>query len=103
MLSKKISEFTDGIRLNGAVPRGVCVILGLPESGLYFDAFYLVFREIIVKGSLHCPVNEVKAMIKSVSDNRVISHLTILPLEKAEGIPDKAAADLFTGRLVVTL
>ncbi|KAJ5827387.1 Polyketide synthase enoylreductase [Penicillium robsamsonii] len=82
---------------------GVCVILGLPESGFKFDACNLVFREIVIKGSLHCPVDEVKAMIKAVSANGVISHFTILPLEKAEDIPDRAAAYSFTGRLVVTL
>jgi propanol-preferring alcohol dehydrogenase len=117
---QKIFEFTDGIGLNGAVvctddvpasdwalhrlqPRGVCVVLGLPESGFKFDAFNLVFRELIVKGSLHCPVDEVKAMIKAVSANGVVSHLTVLPLEKAEDIPDRAAAHSFTGRLVITL
>ncbi|KAJ5465932.1 Polyketide synthaseenoylreductase [Penicillium desertorum] len=117
---QKILEFTDGIGLSGAVvctddvpasdwalhrlqPRGVCVVLGLPESGFKFDAFNLVFRELVVKGSLHCPVDEVKAMIKAVSANGVVSHLTVLPLEKAEDIPDRATAHSFTGRLVITL
>lgn len=118
--TQKVSEFTGGIGLNGSVvctddvpasdwalhrlqPRGVCVILGLPLSGFKFDAFNLVFRELVVKGSLHCPVDEVKAMIKAVSANGVVSHLTVLPLEKAEDIPDRAVAHSFTGRLVVTL
>ncbi|KAJ5941540.1 Polyketide synthase enoylreductase [Penicillium verrucosum] len=117
---QKISEFTDGIGLNGAVvctddvpasdwalhrlqPRGVCIALGLPESGFKFDAFNLVFREIIIKGSLHCPVEEVKVMMKAVSANGVVSHLTVLPLEEAEDIPDRAAAHSFAGRLVVKL
>jgi propanol-preferring alcohol dehydrogenase len=117
---QKILEFTDGIGLSGAVvctddvpasdwalhrlqPRGVCVVLGLPESGFKFDAFNLVFRELVVKGSLHCPVDEVKAMIKAVAANGVVSHLTVLPLEKAEDIPDRATAHSFTGRLVITL
>jgi len=115
---KTIEQFTDGIGLHGAVvctddvpasdwslhrlqPRGVCVVLGLPESGYRFDAFNLVFREIVVKGSLHCPVNEVENMIKAVSENGIVSHLTILPLDKGEDIPERAAAHSFTGRLVV--
>lgn len=65
---KQISDFTDGILLDAAVvctdnipandwilhqlhPRGTCVVLGLPEQGFNFDAFNLVFREIVVKGS----------------------------------------------------
>ncbi|GKZ27079.1 hypothetical protein AbraIFM66951_004531 [Aspergillus brasiliensis] len=116
--TKRIDEFTDGIGLHGAVvctddvpasdwslhrlqPRGVCVVLGLPESGFQFNAFNLVFREIVVKGSLHCPINEVKNMIKAVSENGIVSHLTLLPLEKGEDIPEQAAAHSFTGRLVI--
>ncbi|KGO40566.1 Polyketide synthase, enoylreductase [Penicillium expansum] len=117
---QQISEFTDGIGLNGAVvctddvsasdwalhrlqPRGVCVVLGLPESGFKFDAFNLVFREIVVKGSLHCPVDEAKKMIKAVVDNGVVSHLTILTLEEGEDIPERAATYSFTGRLVIKI
>jgi propanol-preferring alcohol dehydrogenase len=34
---------------------------------------------------------------------RIVSHLTLLPLEEGEDIPEKAAAHAFTGRLVVTI
>ncbi|GIJ81502.1 hypothetical protein Asppvi_000001 [Aspergillus pseudoviridinutans] len=115
---KEIDAFTDSIGLQGTVvctddvaasdwslhrlqPQGACVVLGLPESGFQFDAFNLVFREIIVKGSLHCSVNEVKNMIKAVSENGIVSHLTLLPLEGGEDIPERAAAHSFTGRLVI--
>ncbi|CAI7563966.1 unnamed protein product [Penicillium bialowiezense] len=117
---QKISEFTSGIGLNGAVvctddvsasdwalhrlqPRGVCVVLGLPESGFRFDAFNLVFREIIVRGSLHCPIEEAKKMIEAVVENGITSHLTVLPLEEGEDIPERAAAHSFTGRLVIKI
>jgi Zn-dependent alcohol dehydrogenases len=117
---QQISDFTDGIGLNSAVvctddvsasdwalhrlqPKGVCVVLGLPESGFKFDAFNLVFREIVVKGSLHCPVDEAEKMVEAVVENGVVSHLTLLPLEEGENIPERAAAHSFTGRLVVKI
>jgi propanol-preferring alcohol dehydrogenase len=117
---QQISNFTNGVGLNAAVvctddvtasdwalhrlqPRGTCVVLGLPEKGFTFDAFNLVFREIIVKGSLHCGVDEVKKMVGAVAEHGIVSHLTLLPLEEGEDIPEKAAAHAFTGRLVVTI
>ncbi|KAG5661292.1 hypothetical protein KAF25_005414 [Fusarium avenaceum] len=118
--SQKISDFTGGQGLHGVVvctdspaatdwalhrlqPRGTCVALGLPDEGFKFDAFNLVFREITVKGSLHCGVNEVKKMIDAVSEHGIVSHLTILPLEEGEDIPEKVAAHAFSGRLVVKI
>jgi propanol-preferring alcohol dehydrogenase len=118
--SQKISDFTGGQGLHGVVvctdspaatdwalhrlqPRGTCVALGLPDEGFRFDAFNLVFREINVKGSLHCGVDEVKKMIDAVSEHGIVSHLTILPLEEGEDIPEKVAAHAFSGRLVVKI
>ncbi|KAH9205322.1 chaperonin 10-like protein [Leptodontidium sp. 2 PMI_412] len=116
----QISDFTDGIGLNAAVvctddgpasdwtlhrlqPRGTCVVLGLPDEGLKFDAFNLVFREIVVKGSLHSSVDEVMKMVDVVAKHGIVSHLTLLRLEEGEAIPQMAAAHAFTGRLVVTI
>lgn len=118
--ASRIATFTGGIGLHGAVvctddvpasdwalhrlqPRGTCVMLGLPEQGFRFDAFNLVFREIVVKGSLHCSVDEVKYMLKDVVENGILSHLTILSLEEGEDIPERAAAHSYEGRLVVKL
>lgn len=117
---QKISDFTNGEGLHGAVvctdnvsatdwalhrlqPRGTCVVLGLPDEGFKFDAFNLVFREINVKGSLHCGVDEVKKMVDAVAEHGIVSHLTILPLEEGEDIPERVAARAFTGRLVVKI
>ncbi|KAK7415938.1 hypothetical protein QQX98_005511 [Neonectria punicea] len=97
--SKKISDFTGGIDLAAAVvctddvpasdwtlhrlqPRGTCVVLGLPERGFTFDAFNLVFREIVVKGSLHSGIDEVTKMLDAVARHDIISHVTLLPLEQ---------------------
>ncbi|ETS73440.1 hypothetical protein PFICI_15045 [Pestalotiopsis fici W106-1] len=115
-----INDFTGGIGLHGAVvctddvpasdwtlhrlqPRGVCVVLGLPELGFKFDAFNLVFREIVVKGTLHSSVKEVKNMLEAVAQYRILSHLTLLSLEEGEDIPQRAAAHAYEGRLVVKI
>ncbi|KAH6672792.1 chaperonin 10-like protein [Plectosphaerella plurivora] len=115
---QEISDFTGGIGLDGAVvctddvpasdwalhrlqPRSICVMLGLPDDGFKFDAFNLVFREIVVKGSLHCSVEEVKRMVDLVAEYGVTSHLTTISLDEGEDIPERAAAHSFSGRLVV--
>ncbi|KAK5993908.1 Alcohol dehydrogenase [Cladobotryum mycophilum] len=116
----QISLFTDDLGLNAAVvctdnieasdwtlnrlqPRGTCVVLGLPESGFRFEAFNLVFREIVVKGSLLSSVAEANRMLQVVAEHGVRSHLTMLPLEQGEMIPERAAGHEFAGRLVVTM
>ncbi|CAG9955455.1 unnamed protein product [Clonostachys rosea f. rosea IK726] len=117
--AKQISDLTGDIGLHGTIvcnddveasdwalhqlrPRGVCVVLGLPEQGYKFDAFNLVFREIVVKGSIFASVNEARRMLEVVEREGVRSHLTLLKLEEGKIIYDKVAAHDFTGRLVVT-
>ncbi|KAM5342540.1 hypothetical protein ACJ41O_013506 [Fusarium nematophilum] len=117
---QKISDFTDGIGLNAAVvctgdesasdwaaeqlqPRGVIVAAGIPEQGFRLDPLKLVLREIVVKGVLHCSMDETRKMMDVVVEHGVVSHLTMLPLEKGEDIPEKAAAYAFEGRLVLTI
>ncbi|KAL5589282.1 hypothetical protein FOVSG1_011149 [Fusarium oxysporum f. sp. vasinfectum] len=116
----RITEFADGIGLSAAVtctddvgatdwilhrlhPQGVCVVLGLPDTGFKFDAFNLVFREIVVKGSLHCSVDDVKDMVDAVAHHGIISHVTIIQMEEGEDIPQRAHNRSFTGRLVVRI
>ncbi|KAI8653692.1 PKS-ER domain-containing protein [Fusarium sp. Ph1] len=118
--AKQISDLTRDIGLHGAVvctddveasdwalhqlrPRGVCVVLGLPEQGYKFDAFNLVFREIAVKGSIFTTADEARKMLEVVGREGVRSHLTLLKLEEGEVIYDKVAAHDFDGRLVVTI
>ncbi|KAM5528248.1 alcohol dehydrogenase GroES-like domain-containing protein [Fusarium oxysporum f. sp. phaseoli] len=117
----RITEFADGIGLAGAVtctddvgatnwilhrlhPQGVCVVLGLPDTGFKLDAFNLVFREIVVKGSLHCSVDDVKDMVDAaVAHHGIISHVTIIQMDEGEDIPQRAHDRSFTGRLVVRI
>ncbi|KAJ4180823.1 hypothetical protein NW767_014278 [Fusarium falciforme] len=118
--AKQISDLTRDIGLYGAVvctddveasdwalhqlrPRGVCVVLGLPEQRYKFDAFNLVFRKIVVKGSIFTSVDEAQKMLEVIRREGVHSHLTVLKLEEGEVIYDKVAAHDFDGRLVVTI
>ncbi|KAM0713430.1 hypothetical protein Q7P37_010392 [Cladosporium fusiforme] len=117
---EKILQLTSGIGLDGAVictddagvanwatkqlrPRGVCVVLGLPTEGYRFYAFTLVFNEIVVKGALHASRLEVERMVETVAEHNIESHLTLLPIDEAEALPEKVAARDFEGRLVVTI
>ncbi|KAJ3516213.1 hypothetical protein NM208_g14873 [Fusarium decemcellulare] len=117
---QKISDFTGGVGLKAAVictgddaandwaahrlqPRGTCVVVGFPEHGFKFDPMNLIFREIVVKGSIHCSMDEVRDMMDVVVKHGVLSHLTLLSMEEAEDIPAKSVAHAFTGRPVVLI
>jgi propanol-preferring alcohol dehydrogenase len=115
-----ILEFSDGLGVDAAIVctdnvpatdwalhrlrcQGVGVVLGLPDEGFKFDPFNLVFREITVKGSLHSSIEEVRNMVAVVAKEGICSHITLLPLEQGEAIPERVAAREFQGRLVVTI
>ncbi|KAF4469724.1 Polyketide synthase enoylreductase [Fusarium albosuccineum] len=117
---QKISDFTDGVGLKAAVictgddaandwaahrlqPRGTCVVVGFPEQGFNFDPMNLIFREIVVKGSIHCSMGEVRDMMDVVVKHGVLSHLTLLSMDEAEDIPAKSVAHAFIGRPVVLI
>jgi propanol-preferring alcohol dehydrogenase len=117
---EQISDFTDGILLDAAVvctddvpvsdwilhqlhPRGICVVLGLPEQGFTFDAFNLVFREIVVKGSLHLSMERMRDMIKVVSEHDIHSNVSLVPIDEAENLPERAYKHEFSGRAVVMM
>lgn len=116
--AKDILAFTDGIGLSAVIvctdsakaaswslrrlqPRGVAVVLGLPEEGYQFDAFDLVFKELVVRGSLHFSRDGVEEMLEVVTKHRILSHLTLVDLAEGERIPERVAAHDFEGRLVV--
>ena len=120
MLSKSIAEFTDGISLDAAVvctenipaddwilhqlhPRGTCVVLGLPEEGFTFDAFNLVFREIVVKGSLHSSIDRMRNMLEVVTKYNIRSNISLVPLDEAEDLLERAHNHEISGRAVVTM
>lgn len=118
--AETIKEFTEGIGLNAVVvcnddiraaewslkllqPRGTCVPLGLPEKGYHFNAFDLVFNELVIKGSLCASRDSVEAMMKIVAKHNVKSHITTVALEDATSLPIRYIKKDFKGRLVVTV
>lgn len=117
---KKLDELSDGLGVDAVLTctddvsatdwalhrlryRGVGVVLGLPNDGFKFDAFNIVFRELVIRGSLHCSVVEVKNMVEVVAREGIQSIITQLSLEEGETIPERIAAREFEGRLVVTM
>ena len=116
----QLSKFTDGIGLDAAIvctdsvptndwilhrlhPRGTCVVLGLPAEGFHFDAFNLVFREIVIKGSLHASIEDMKQMLEVVSKHNITSPVDEVPFEEAEGLPARVHAREFSGKPVVVM
>jgi D-arabinose 1-dehydrogenase-like Zn-dependent alcohol dehydrogenase len=116
----KLAEMTNGIGCDAAIvctdhvpaadwalkivrPRGTVMLLGLPDDGYKFDSFSLVFREIVVKGSLHSIRDEVEAMMKVVDEHKILSHLTELSIDSAEALPERVSRHDFEGRLVVII
>lgn len=116
----KIKKFTNGLGLNAVVvcndnvqvtewslkllqPRGICVPMGLPEEGFHFNAFDLVFSELVIKGSLCANRDSVEAMMKVVAGRNVRSHITTVALEDAADLPARFERRDFKGRLVVTM
>lgn len=84
-------------------PRGICVPLGLPESGYTFNAFDLVFDELVIKGSLCASAKSVEEMMETVAKHNVKSHITTVPLKDATNLPTKFKNRDFKGRLVVVV
>jgi D-arabinose 1-dehydrogenase-like Zn-dependent alcohol dehydrogenase len=114
----QISRFTNGIGLDAAIvctdsveitdwiahrlhPRGVLLPLGLPEAGFHFDAFNVVFREIVIKGSLHSSVEEMEEMLVVVAKFNIRSQVNVVKLEEAEALPARVHAREFSGKPVV--
>ncbi|KAM0558594.1 hypothetical protein ACHAPJ_004791 [Fusarium lateritium] len=117
---QKISDFTDGIGLKAAIvctesgdandwaaqrlqPRGVLVAVGMPAEGLKFDTLNLIFKEIVIKGTIHCSMEETREMMGFVAEHGILSHLSLLTMEEAEDLPSKAMAGAYTGRPVVKI
>jgi D-arabinose 1-dehydrogenase-like Zn-dependent alcohol dehydrogenase len=99
---------TDDVEVNDWIlhelhPRATAVVLGLPESGFTFDAFNLVFREIVVKGSLHSSVEEMEQMLKVAAEHNIRSEIARVPIEEAEDLPERIAKREIAGRAVVIM
>jgi D-arabinose 1-dehydrogenase-like Zn-dependent alcohol dehydrogenase len=85
-------------------PHGVCVPLGLPVPNVQFDSFALVFQELVIKGSVVSTKEQAAAMMKTVAEHGIRSHITAIPLEKVpEVLPGAYMDPHLKGRLVVKI
>lgn len=79
------------------------VVLGLPNDGFEFDPFNIVFRELIIGGSLHSSVQEVEKMVHVMAQQGIRNKINKVPLQQGASIPERIAASEFQGRVVVAL
>lgn len=84
-------------------PHGVCVPLGVPETGFKFNAFDVVFACLKIKGSLVATPGQMEAMLKVVAKYGIESHITRLPLEKVPDVTDMYKDPGLKGRLVMVI
>jgi D-arabinose 1-dehydrogenase-like Zn-dependent alcohol dehydrogenase len=84
-------------------PRGVAVVLGLPTDGFHFSAFDLVFKELVVRGSLVANKTLVDEMMTVVDKHNVRSHVTVVDLKDAPRLPELYMNKHLKGRLVLKM
>ncbi|RAH47727.1 GroES-like protein [Aspergillus brunneoviolaceus CBS 621.78] len=95
--TKEVVEFAGGGGLAAVLllrPHGVCVPLGLPVEGFRISACDMIFKELIVRGSL-------SDMMNFVAEKGVRSHVQTVKLEEAMDLPDRYMDPHLKGRLVV--
>ncbi|RAK77242.1 GroES-like protein [Aspergillus fijiensis CBS 313.89] len=82
-------------------PHGVCVPLGLPVEGFRISACDMIFKELIVRGSLFANQRLLSDMMNFVAEKGVRSHVQTVKLEEAMDFPDRYMDPYLKGRLVV--
>lgn len=82
-------------------PHGIIVPLGLPAEGFHFNAFDLVFQELVIVGSLVATRVEAQKMLDTVAKFDIQSYITEVPLERAGELPGLYMDKHLKGRLVV--
>jgi D-arabinose 1-dehydrogenase-like Zn-dependent alcohol dehydrogenase len=88
--------------LTAVRPRGVVVEIGLPTEPFPVEAFNLVFREIVYKGSLLSSRQQAEDMMKVVAKNKVRTEIHPVSLDEAVDLPEKYMDPHLKGRLVVS-
>src|SRR6201996_2000939 len=84
--------------------RGTLVNIGPPTIPIAFDAFDIVFKEKVVKGSLVASVAEVKDMLKVVDRFGIRSQVTTIRLDDVvKTMPKGYMNPHLKGRLVITM
>ncbi|KAH7039431.1 chaperonin 10-like protein [Macrophomina phaseolina] len=84
-------------------PHGVVVPLGLPVAGFHFNAFDLVFKELVVKGSLVATKTLVDGMLAVVDKYGIRSYVTTVAFEDAPKLPELYMDKHLKGRLVLKM
>jgi D-arabinose 1-dehydrogenase-like Zn-dependent alcohol dehydrogenase len=65
------------------------VPLGLPKDKWQFDSEAVVFGELTIRGGYVASAEEVKSMLKTVTEHGTSSHLTILPFEEIPNLVER--------------
>ncbi|GME28938.1 Alcohol dehydrogenase superfamily zinc-containing [Neofusicoccum parvum] len=84
-------------------PHGVVVPLGLPVEGFHFNAFDIVFKELIVRGSLVATKGQVDEMLAVVDKHGIRSHVTTVGFEDVPRLPELYMDKHLKGRLVLKM
>ena len=89
--------------LNLVRPHGVAVPLGLPVDGFRFNAFTVIFGELIIKGSLVARRDQIEDMMKVVNEHKIRNVITTVGREEAPKLPDMYMSPHLKGRLVMKI
>ena|ERR1700761_499517 len=84
-------------------PHGVAVPLGLPASGVKFNAFTMIFQELVIKGSLVARRSQIEDMMRIVAQHGIKHHITTFGIEDTPQVTDWYMAPDLKGRLVMKI
>lgn len=89
--------------LQAVRPRGVVVEIGLPTKPFPVEAFNLVFREIVFKGSLLSNRQQAEDMMKAVAKYKIKTEIHTVSMKEALDLPELYMNPHLKGRLVVKI
>ncbi|KAJ3545588.1 hypothetical protein NM208_g2443 [Fusarium decemcellulare] len=82
---------------------GTMVVLGLPPEKWQFDANYLVFRELTIKGSYVASAESTRRMMEAVGRSGIKSQVTQISFKDTPKLVERYEKRKFKGRMVVEL
>ena len=84
-------------------PRGTVVLVGFPVDGFRFDPRMVLFKEVLLKGSLLSNVAQAREMVELVVKHGVRSQVTIVSLDEVPRLLEMYASKELKGRLVMKI
>jgi len=84
-------------------PRGTVVLIGFPIGGFQFDPMDIVFKQLVLKGSLLSSVDQARDMVALVAKHGIRSHVTTFGLDDVPSVLEKYAEKDMKGRLVMKI